>query len=293
MFFEGTCKYIDLPETFHAAMTSIPSGETTPLWQMVSSNIGNTISDNGYVFHSKGSEGKHDIYVGLHKAFYAGGNTTGHSGYHQGWRFFKADGYTPAATADTNGTFENYVYNGMPLAASSYNYRAETLDVKYLININKDRVILYVEPVTGDTNFFPNMMWAGRPEAFDSRDTEFNILGFMRDERFNYHSNVRASGDQYGVKGIDTTDSVHYDVNTENNRLNGVMLPATIYLGNRNTYRGKVDMLVLPQDGTLRKKDTYMIGTKEYVGIEFPYLNYKYNNFSRESTTKVYLVPKF
>jgi len=141
MWFEGFVRYLDLPQTLNSLITSIPQGESSPYWTMISSNIGTKLTDDGYVWYSKGSSGKDNIYIGMKNAFYA-------SDQSKGFQVFVYENYIPNVTPGQN--------SNQPVGLNMINANMNTMNISlggsdsskygvfYYLSVTRDRIILTI-----------------------------------------------------------------------------------------------------------------------------------------------------
>jgi hypothetical protein len=139
MWVEGYCFSKDFPSTMEKHLTTIPSGQSEPLWQSVSSNVGGTSSsDDGYVFYSKGTSGKDNIYINV-KNYYNGLWTDAH-------KISVTDSYTPNEVQGQNGKFGTLLTDNLRYHYDkTYNGTSmEDHTIWYGMSITKDRVIIVI-----------------------------------------------------------------------------------------------------------------------------------------------------
>lgn len=277
MFVSGRCLLHEFPQVLKEIVTS-PSDPndpaSPPMWSMISSNIGTTLNDDGYVFFSQGSDGNQEIYVGIKNALHATS-----SSWYWGYRVFVAEKYTPASTQGQNGTFSNVLYDGMAVASGAISgYNETNFPIDYWVHVTKDRIVFAVTGVPRMNNI-RNVIYLGRPgTVFNPNDKYCTLLavGYGRD----YNNNVgyaRTIGFNIGVSGqnypVWLTGSFNY-----RNPIFKQYIVSNIVMVQNSAFRGLLDIYAL-SGGGLRPVDHVKIGNVEYLAV---YLN----NVSIEGSTR-------
>jgi hypothetical protein len=141
MWFEGDTTADKMPELLKSILEQATDETGQPMWRFVSSNIGTSPTDDGYVFYSKGSSGKDNLYIGFKNAYESGATS-----WHLGHRYFVTDSYQPSSTASQNGTFGDTLTDGFRYHENSTTtgVTKENHYLRYGINVNKDRVIIAI-----------------------------------------------------------------------------------------------------------------------------------------------------
>lgn len=299
MFIEGKCFANEFPVKIKEAVMSLDDSMATPqpFWNMVSSNVGETTSDDGYVFHSRGKDGDLDLFWGI-KSEVNGFDYSKHQ-WNYGYRIFACSDYTPSGTSGTNGEFKDYIYEGTPflLEESWSGYQAHNCPIKYWISVNHDRVIIAYKCEVRHDYARTNVIYVGRPQVTFNPNDRGMLFGSALGYRHNSHGSHRAIGYENSNIGTETMHS-RSDIPHVNKSWGGKLLPATIFsYTNHGGHRGILDMLILKQDGTIRSIDNIKVGTTEYLGLEIPYRQnmdgtWYHNNFTNQSWTTVLLIPK-
>lgn len=112
-------------------------------------------SNEGRVFYTQGLSGKDTFYIQLYKQYLGSINIGVYEGYNN-------DG-------TGKGVFQNgnqYVYINWMQDVST---NESTYSVKYVINVNKDRLLIYVESLH-ITNKIVSLTYAGLPKRYDPKD---------------------------------------------------------------------------------------------------------------------------
>jgi hypothetical protein len=174
MWFEGTCLPAQFPSVLASAMT------TSTFWTNISSNVGTTINDDGYVMCSTGSRGTDNIYIRFENAFYDSAN------WFYGQLFSITEQYTPSSTSGVNGTFhsntrsETLVYSDVDDTFGDGT--KQNIKIDYKISVLADRVIIMVDnrkrtTFQSSTGAIRNLMYLGLFERFyDELDSSACII---------------------------------------------------------------------------------------------------------------------
>jgi hypothetical protein len=291
MWFEGTCKVSDFPSVLTKNLTTIPVGQTTPFWEMVSSNIGNLNSDDGYVFHSKGTSGKDSLYIGI-KA----NEVTNH---YNGVDIFVTDRYTPSDVQGQNGLFGDLMTDTLRYD-SAHNFNGvNTPDKFYTIwygmSVTKDRVIIVIRnPIAiGHGNGMSQVTYMGLISRFSNEiDSSALALITTHSDTNNYNPRILRNkqqqvGTYYSLTYRDMLD-IHMGSNQNGRGSNNTMFvsPALVYL-NDEGFRGQIDGMLFSVGYPNSTHIPYLfkkvkIGEKNYLMLSFPsgYQNAKYSKFA-------------
>lgn len=128
-------------------------------YQEISSNV----ASDGRVYKSLGESGISEFYIQLLPA---------NSQYIRTGIYEK---YVPDATMVNPGVFTNGRTNTSLVWAGNINL--PELDVDYIVNINKDRMIIYVEGEITDSRSTGSLCYVGVPKRYDSKDNNSNFAG--------------------------------------------------------------------------------------------------------------------
>lgn len=113
-------------------------------------------SNEGRVFYTQGMSGKDTFYIQLYKAYTGSINIGVYEGYNN-------DGTGKGAFQNGN----QYVYINWMADTST---QESTYSVKYVINVNKDRLLVYVEGLYPNSNKMVSLTYAGLPKRYDPKD---------------------------------------------------------------------------------------------------------------------------
>jgi hypothetical protein len=133
------------------------------------SQISSNIPTDGMVFYSKGSNGTSDFYIKLVDQV---------SSYLTIGIYEK---YVPAANsgiagAFTNGYDENCIrWDTRTLTAAAY----DRVSLNYILNITKDRVIIFVEGLPLESGAINTLTYIGLPKRYDPNDINGNFAGLV------------------------------------------------------------------------------------------------------------------
>lgn len=113
-------------------------------------------SNEGRVFYTQGVSGKDTFYIQLYKPYTGSINIGVYEGYNN-------DGTGKGAFQNGN----QYVYINWMADTST---QETTYSVKYVINVNKDRLLVYVEGLYPNSNKMVSLTYAGLPKRYDPKD---------------------------------------------------------------------------------------------------------------------------
>lgn len=176
--------------------------------------------------------------------------------------------YTPDASIGLAGVF----VNGRVLQSIIWsNTILPQLDVDYIINVNKDRMIIYAEGESTDSRSTAGLTYVGLPIRYDSKDTTGNFAGIAA---LGSVGNVGVAW--YALKGRAITPQTAYTYSyytpTKSFGMGNQLFASPIILGNASEGpRGEIDdlLIVKTPDGTYeaRHRDTFIRDGKTYVMI--------------------------
>jgi hypothetical protein len=318
MFFEGKCTATALIPTIITAMTTINPDDNLPYWENVSSNIGASKTDDGYVLHSNGSNGDNEIYIGFKPS-----NVYWHSRNRldYGFVYFTGNKYKPNPVQGLNGTFEEYHDGSMPIIRAGsepfLGFALENIPMKYMINVNKDRVIIayWCEMKTSES--LQNVIYLGTPPvlADPNRKITINIAHLNDPRTYNFwgstHGRGRATNQNYSPNyGTDGKGNHLISVSNmfNSNRLSrgwgNTFYPSSINIWGYyyRSFLASLDIYIATQNNTYRNGDSIIINQVEYAIVEAEQTyetaggNYPYHcGFTeRQSNGQkvLYLIPK-
>ena len=304
MWFEGSVLAKEFPARLVELMQTTPPGESEPMWSMISSNVGSSLSDNGYVLHSTGTSGQDDIFIGVKNDFH-------HSSYwHYGHRFFIAENYIPAASEGTNGELTNELYCGHRYHFSDNwgGTSVNTLIIDYKISVTKDRVIIttFNNVSLTRTESMRTLTYLGLMKRYshetdstasviatnyDTQNNAYNSIRVLRNKQLvvgdSYNPRYTGFLQLYGLKGwgkkfFATHIPLHHSSEGYRGELDGMLVAA---YSNDLSYQGRT----LPEYGTVT------IEGKEYLCLHKPYQHGSmHNNFDHggSSYSYAYLIEK-
>lgn len=309
MFIQGRCSVIELPIILKDAMTSIPAGETTPMWEMISSRAENHASEDGYVFHSKGEDGKQDIFIGFHNENRSYSLGTIEAAWNGGHRYFVAEGYEPGEPGQ-NGKFKNKVHEAFffHFSRNTY-YTAKTAPLSYWASITKERVIIAIKSDIGDSHARTNVMHLGRIVPFDPEDTRAVGLACGMGHYMNNGNGYMRMVTHNSGQGAPNNYRLHsalQETSTPSKGWGNNIIAAPIFAfpslstGYTSMYRGVLDCLIVRnQDNKMRPIDTVEIDGQEYLSVSLEYRqtfsstsSWYHNNFSFSTVRTCILIPK-
>lgn len=283
MWFEGITTPSEFKNVLINALQTVPPGESTPMWTMVSSNVGTTESDDGYVFYSSGSTGTEELYIGFKVPMKADALS-----FDGGHLFFIAENYQPG-NMGANGTFTNVIseYFRIWPPTGKYGDNPASLPLQYYFSITRDRVILVVKPVYHD-EYAHFILYLGLIKRyFPESDKWASIIATSHARQHNYRDSMRVLRTLAG----DTGQILRY-YGLSFNRIDSSTLSAAyvngpfatpIVVGENGFARGELDgILVSPYTTNLKvpKFGTAVINNKEYLILHKPYRQYsQHSNF--------------
>lgn len=305
MWFEGTVLMKDFPERLAQLMQTVPPGASEPMWRMVSSNIGTTVTDDGYVFHSEGTSGKDSIYVGVKNAM-ADGNTR--NKYSMGHRFFIAENYTPDNQMGVNGVFNNLLYTGHSYAHQD-NWNGSDYDtyiLQYRISITKDRIILITSNgvAVSRAECVRGLSYLGLMKRYsDELDSTACVIATNYSYPSNSYANIRVLRNKQLVAGAYYAPKYSAFLNANGLKgWGGNSLATHIPLhSDTEGYRGELDGMLVTSymnavDGlgrSLPEEGFVTIEGKEYFCVYKTYYHLdKHNNFDDTTKSYLYLIEK-
>jgi hypothetical protein len=311
LFFQGSCTAKSLIPIVVNAMKSVNPDDGLPLWENVSSNIGNAKTDDGYVMYSKGENGQRDIFIGFksENSFYINNR------YDYGYTSFIANDYVPSENAGSNGKFDEIYMTGMPLIKGNgtevMGFTAETLPLKYMLNVNKERIILAYWTDLKTPNAYVNVIYSGRPSQLTDPNMRTSVmLSHMLDQSTQHLASAHGNGvvtnmkisPSYSYPWIIHSRNSLYSAGRKSRGWGNTFFPSTmiLYGSYHGNLFGSLDMFIALQEGTYRHGDSVTINNEEYgvVEADFQYTDVSnrgdfYNSFTGANKGKlVYLIPK-
>lgn len=287
MFIEGKCTAKALIPIIISALTTVNPDDGQPYWKNVSSNIGSSKSDDGYVFHSKGSSGTNDIYIGFKPPSVYWRNS---DKLDYGYIYFTGNKYVPNPVQGLNGTFEEYHDECMPIIKTEsqpvLGFTDDTIPMRYLINVNKDRVIIGYWCELKSPLSYQNVIYIGQPPivADPTRPFTVNITHLTASTRYGHYYGAqsgrgRATNQRYSPSyGNDGNANGAPLINVNNmfnkDRLSrgwgNTFFPSHINLWGwyYRSFIGTLDLYIAKQDGSYRNGDSIIINQVEYGIIE-------------------------
>ncbi|MGA4519179.1 hypothetical protein ACPA0F_18135 [Solibacillus silvestris] len=301
MWFEGSVLMKDFPLRLSQLMQTVPPGESEPMWRMVSTNIGSSLTDDGYVLHSLGTSGKDSIFIGVKNALTLGNWSRGH-------RFFIAENYTPGTATGVNGTFQNVVFNGQRYHWDD-NWGGSTIDtlvLNYSISITKDRVIFVTSNnvALSRTESVRAFTYLGLMKRYSEElDSTASVIATNYDVNYNNYGSIRALRNKQLHAGPGYTPKYQrflqdYGLKGWGNRFLATHIP--LHLPTEG-YRGELDGILVAsysndaagQGRTLPEHGSVTINGKEYLCVYKSYYHGSmHNNFDSNTTSNVYLIEK-
>ncbi|OKP89555.1 hypothetical protein A3844_06120 [Paenibacillus helianthi] len=292
MWFEGESSPRNIIATLASLITAVDESLSppAPLWENISSNVGSTLNDDGYVFRSRGSSGKDTILVTLKNAWI--GNGAIENSFSAGPTFGVVESYLPNETNGQNGSFSSYKLSELLRLAvntSWYNINADNYRFKYTLSVTKDRIIITIRtnrPGQGttyaDTATIRNVLYAGLIKRYaDEKGSGAVTLLSSYASQNNAYNSART------LKNLQNTGNGLYSFNNgfvvENNRGFGgrlmIAVPMPLY-NNVEGVRGELDGVLTtvhkPLDGPTKStpEDAYvLIDGKEYLCVVKPFFN--------------------
>lgn len=299
MWFEGVTTPEEFPELLKDLMTTIPPGKASPMWQMVSSNIGDTVDDDGYVFYSKGESGEDELYIGIKNAY----STTS---WCYGHRLFIAESYVPSDTVGTNGAFTNVQYEALRYHYDNTwgNVDQYRLPLRYGISVNRDRVIitLRADRTHHNTHRVRSLMYLGLPNRYsDEADSTASLIATNYCYHYNYNNRIRTlktkkryEGSYYNVYHNETMPYVgrsHWSPHF-------MAMPVPIHRTDEGV-RAELDGLLISDyyeeyhGVNLPLEGDVVINGKPYLAIQKNYNHMGYHcSFDTNNRHKVYFIEK-
>lgn len=308
MWFEG----ITTPKEFFGVLRDAITSATVPVtnedgtisqvapWTMVSSNVGSTTADDGYVFHSKGSSGKDSLFLGFTNAY--------HSSWNVGPQFFVAENYDPSTIADTNGVFTNRLHESFWLhETTSWGGATEDkMPLKYFISVNADRVIIGAMNVgfSHDPVRYRPLIYLGLMKRYsEERDSGAALIASTNGDVQNSYNWFRVLKDPRGnqnVRYMVETEPIQSSFLPSYGTHNFQAFPIPIYntLGIEGV-RGEMDgMLIVRHASTsvgrnMIRDGKVMVNGEEYQALtKLYYSQSKHNNFGPSTTDYTLLIKK-
>jgi len=302
MFFKGNCFASDFPKIVRDCILTNDPNTGAPFWQMVSSNVGTSTSDDGYVFQSTGTNGSRNIIIGIKSevnGFYVA--PTSLSG---GFTVFVSNNYTPG-TPGTNGKFGNeYFVDGTSfIYNNNFNrFIFNTLQLSYYVSVKKDRVIIaYTNNIVDTNNNRTNVIYMGAPTWVKDFSADGNILGMTSSQSLTSNGYVRMTNSY--VLNPSTANQEKVPILTNDPRPSGwgsYLYPQPIYIrGNNGGIRAKLDVYLLNNNypnSVLRHGDSLIFNGIEYhvhgLSYQFSPVNLYNNLININHANFMMLIPK-
>ena len=308
MWFEGSVLMKDFPARLAELMQTVPYGSSEPMWNMVSSNVGQTLNDDGYVFHSQGTSGRDSIYVGVKNAMTAGSDANPNLNWHLGHRFFIVENYNPSTTTGANGTFNNLLHCGhrYHIVDDWNNSSYSTMVLHYRISITKDRVIITTSNGVALTRneSIRAFTYLGLMKRYSEElDSTASVIATNYDYPSNNYGWIRSLRNKQLVSGGIYTPKYRNFINDAIYKGWGGKFFAThIPLhASAEGYRGELDgVLVTPyhydlsaQGRNVPENGYVTIEGKEYLSLYKPqYHQNRNNNFDENTVAYAFLIEK-
>jgi hypothetical protein len=220
--------------------------------------ISSNIPTDGMVFYSKGMDGTSDFYIKLIDPV----NFSLTVGIYEK--------YVPNANQGIAGVFTN----GYEAPCIRWNYGAQSAryDVNYIMNITKDRFIIFVEGMLMETYACNVLTYVGLPKRYDPNDSNGNFAGLASTS---YSDKAGWSGSWCALKNRALVNQQRYDQDYYlPNRSFGwasKLFYSPIFLGtSAEGPRGELDGLIMEmvdQNNEIRHLDTFTKNGKTYTVI--------------------------
>ncbi|MGM7682849.1 hypothetical protein ACSVDA_11915 [Cytobacillus sp. Hm23] len=300
MWFEGEVRVVDFPAKFAEILQTIPEGEDEPLWEMISSNVGETVDDDGYVFYSKGTSGEDNIYIGVQTDF-------PDVNWYFGHRFFITESYIPSDEPNTNGEWGRYITERHRYHNDSTYARVteETAKIFYQISVTKDRVIIVTNnilPIT-DVNRINPVTYLGLIKRYSNEpDSSAGCIATSYGADKNYFNSVRLLRSRqkvfapvYNVRYSNT-----FEISTGRKGYGGKFLATNIPLTySVEGFRGELDGMLVTNftsdyQGPIVPNNGYvLIDGKEYLCVYKPEYHLSvHDNFNEDRKKYAYFIEK-
>lgn len=124
-------------------------------------------NNDGFVFYTMGADGKNPFYIQIKDESTSIGII----------RVGVYEKYTPNTVPGLSGTFEN----GYNTASVMWNYTTSLsrIQLDYVVNINNERAIIFVEGLKLETWTQNSLVYLGLPKRYDSNDVNGNSAGML------------------------------------------------------------------------------------------------------------------
>lgn len=149
--FQGRAKASDMLDTFDTIFKSAG-------YQEMSSSL----AIDGRVYKTMGENGTSEFYIRLMPI------------NNQYMQLYVCENYVPDPTGVLAGVFTNARLSNAIVWSTT---DLATMDVDYIVNINRDRVIIFVEGETTDARSSSGLTYAGIPKRYGAEDTNANFAG--------------------------------------------------------------------------------------------------------------------
>lgn len=221
--------------------------------------ISSNITTDGLVFYSKGTNDASDFYVKLKDPV---------SSYLTIGIYEK---YVPDVNNGIAGVFTNGYEAGC--IRWNYNTQAARFDVNYILNITKDRIIIFVEGMKLESWTCNTLTYIGLPKRYDPTDVNGNFAGLACTsfgDKAGWSLNWSALRNRALVSQPAYTMDFYMPVRSYG--WASKLFYSPIFLGrNDEGPRGEMDglmiMEVVDQENEIRHLDTFAKNGKVYVAI--------------------------
>lgn len=294
MWVEGRCKAKDFPSVIKENLTTIPVGQSSPLWEQISSNIGTTANDDGYVFHSKGTSGVDNLYIIIKNAELTD-SSIGHN-------ILVTDKYIPNTTDGQNGTIGDTLSEQIRYDQTDNFNGANMKDqfmIWYGISITKDRVIIVIRnPLSiGYTNGFVEVIYAGLINRY-SKEVDSSAISLVTthsavgDYRWRMLRNkLQQTNAIYDLTYRDMLDIGMTGSQNGRGSNNTMFTTPSLLYNSTEGIRGEVDGMLFSVGFPSGNNQPYLfkkvkIGEKNYIMASYSrgYTNGRYSKFAQQDT---------